>query len=115
MANSWFVTVGVPGGEYACQAEDIQTAINTVDAESVDFILQFKFSGEARNGHWVTSHILQNGAIVIRKAPDELVAWLEGNPPTIEHTKDIGGWRFKADKLIVPVRHAAGITVCSGP
>jgi hypothetical protein len=136
--TQWFVTVGVPGGEYACQAENREAAQHIIvphlQAADCAYIAQKE------------EPLMFSDRIFLRPAPPELAGWLNAkygewqlvSEATCYSMRVHGGWLFtvvndlagvdfgallrgegqKKDEkaagcIFVPVAMAGGITVLS--
>lgn len=109
----WFMTVGVPGGEYAVKADDPDKAWNALSP-----VMGFSGDGPLTRKK-VNEALKANGyeAVTLRPAPPDLVEWLECGVAQMAYQNKVqGGWlrHLGGDipvGVFVPVRGADGITV----
>jgi hypothetical protein len=117
----WYMTVGVPGGEYAAQAEHLQAA---TDFFMISGVLVFgQVSGSCIDG------------VFFRPCPPDLAEWLDAKPHCLYavnggfmRQRVPGGWQYISvertehpsecvttcsdhTSQFIPVAGAAGITV----
>jgi len=125
MAKQWFVTIGVPGGEYAVKAQSTYLAANAfveklfaLPGDKSDCPLIVPINDECYGRGWY-------GNITVRPAPPDLVEWIEeGFKQTPTHDwryRCEGGWIYEifnrensqqvVGGVVVPVALAAGLTV----
>jgi hypothetical protein len=118
--NRHYVTVGVPGGEYATAAKDSKEAALRLGNR----LWQDGYKEHYRLAHEADEQ--RAYALSFRIAPPELAEWLERTPPCDNCWQVWGGWVlyaknevkggplvgvFTTGAVFVPVALASGITV----
>lgn len=111
MSQTWYMTVGVPGGEYAIWAGCNHDAVEVVRLHPVV-------------SRWF--HIDVEYDVPIRPCPPDIVGWIENRAPA-NHIKVTGGWLFldrdrdlphgfvQGSAVFIPVAHTENLTVLETP
>lgn len=109
-AKQWYITVGVPGGQYACLATSVRDAHARIDA----YFWKPESEVEWCLDEWPDLSE-KRPYTCVRLAPQELVRWLDNQPPepATNYIRVVGGWVWCNGDCAVftPVALAGGITV----
>jgi hypothetical protein len=110
----WYVTVGVPGGEFAVWADNQQDALYALleGVDDLDYSTNKDFGPDEREHY-------NADPFICRPAPPDLAEWLDtamhttGTDFSWHRLKVPGGWIYQGGltEVFVPVAGTPGITV----
>ena len=108
-----YITVGVPGGEFACWADDHKAASKLFEADWFLSMLTRAYRNDSESGV---------SPVFTRPAPQDVVDWVTDDRPDSWHYKRVGGWQIIIEALeqsgddptfgaYIPVPLTANLTV----